>query len=204
MRWLFGFLAHAGEICTRSADENVLARPWRRSRLGRARRTLSGGQLQDGRALAFAQAREQHDLPVGEFQRIVVNAWLIEIDLPEARDALPDLPGRKNAERGLAFDIALECDLGAGQQAHRHVRFSNFREAAGDRVAELGRYQLVFDFRRSCCDMMEAVVTHRTNSSVAMSSQDGCPRVRNRPSVGGDLKSCWRSFVDCRRSFIGY
>src|SRR5216684_4686804 len=40
--------------------------------LGLASDAWEGGQLQHGRMLAFAQSREQHDLPAGEFERIVM------------------------------------------------------------------------------------------------------------------------------------
>ena len=59
----------------------------RRRRAGRRSRPLRGlmryGQLQHGRALAFAQQRQHHDLPVGKLERIVMNLGLAQIDLAE-------------------------------------------------------------------------------------------------------------------------
>ena len=40
-------------------------------------------KLQHDRALAFAKMREQHDLSVGKFQRIMVRARLVHVHLPE-------------------------------------------------------------------------------------------------------------------------
>jgi hypothetical protein len=43
-------------------------------------------KLQHDRALAFAKMREQHDLSVGKFQRIMVRARLVHVHLPESGD----------------------------------------------------------------------------------------------------------------------
>ena len=48
-------------------------------------------QLQHRRALALAKAREQHQLPVWEFQRVVMGHRVMHVDLPEPRELLPDL-----------------------------------------------------------------------------------------------------------------
>jgi hypothetical protein len=79
-------------------------------------------QLQDRRALTLAQASQQHDLPAGELQRIVMNMRLIHIDLPEAGDLLLDPSNREETEGRLAFDIPLKCKLSAGKQANDNVR----------------------------------------------------------------------------------
>jgi hypothetical protein len=42
-----------------------------------------GRQLQHGRTLTLAQAREQHYLSVREFQRIAVRHEGVHVDLPE-------------------------------------------------------------------------------------------------------------------------
>jgi len=64
--------------------------------------------LQHGRALSLAQSRQQDDLAVGEFKRIVMYAGLVHIDLPESGQPLPEFAARKDAERGFAFDVLLE------------------------------------------------------------------------------------------------
>ena len=88
-------------------------------RLLRSCGTRPGRQLQHCRTLAIAQTRDQHHLPVGKFQRIVMGHGVVHIDLPEAREPLPDLLVRQDAdaERRLAIDTLVECDLGTRQQA---------------------------------------------------------------------------------------
>jgi hypothetical protein len=135
-----------------------------RPRLLLLRREMCGRrQLQHGRALALAQPGEQHHLPVREFQRIVVGHGVVQVDLPEAREPLSDLLVRQNADskRGLALDVLLECDLGAGEQANRHMRLADRGEAAGNGIAELRRHQLVLDLGRPGHGMVQTVITHR-------------------------------------------
>ena len=113
----------------------------------RGRRMCGDRQLQHGRALTLAQARDQYHLPIREFQRIVMGHGVVEVDLPEAREPLPDLLVWQNAEakRRLAFDILIERKFGAGQQADRNIRLANRCEPSRDGIWEFGRYQLVLD-----------------------------------------------------------
>jgi hypothetical protein len=66
--------------------------------------------LQHGCALAFTKPREQHHLPVWEFQRIVMGHGVVHVDLAEAREPLPDLLFWQNAdaEQWLALDVLVE------------------------------------------------------------------------------------------------
>jgi hypothetical protein len=48
------------------------------------------GQLQHRGTLAHTQAREQHHMPVREFQRVVMGHGVVHVDLPEAREPLSD------------------------------------------------------------------------------------------------------------------
>src|SRR6266566_2292878 len=92
---------------------------------------------------------------------------VVHINLPEAREPLPDFLVRQNtdAERRLTFDILVECDLGTGQQADRNVRLSDRRESASNRIAEFRRHQLVLDLGGPVRDVVQTVVTHRRHSS---------------------------------------
>src|SRR6516164_8376704 len=65
--------------------------------LFRGRRTRASRQLQHRRTLTLAQARDQHYLPVREFQRIVMGHGIVHVDLPEACEPLPDLLVWQNA-----------------------------------------------------------------------------------------------------------
>src|SRR6516162_3028308 len=128
----------------------------------RGRRMRASRQLQHGRALTLAQARDQHHLPVRELQRIVMGHGVVHVDLPEACEPLPDLLVWQNAsaKRRLAFDILVERNLGAGQQAHRNMRRVGRRKTAGNGIAEFGRNQLVLDPGRPDRDMVQTIVTH--------------------------------------------
>ena len=79
--------------------------------------------LSHHRALAFAQAREQHDLPVREFKRIVMDHSVLHVDLPEAREPLSDFLVGEDAE--LALDILVERNLRARQQTDCNMRLPN-------------------------------------------------------------------------------
>jgi hypothetical protein len=59
-----------------------------------------------------------------------------------------------DAERRLAFDALVEHDLGARQQTDRNMRISDGGKAAGDRLLELGRHQLVLDLGRPGRDIV--------------------------------------------------
>ena len=121
-----------------SGRKRGLANLWRRPLL-RSFGAGGGGQLQHCGALALAQAREQHDLPVRKLQRIVMGHGVVHVDLPEARKMLSDFLVRKNAdaERRLAFDILVERNFGARQETDRNMRLPDRGEAAGDGLAEL-------------------------------------------------------------------
>src|SRR5215471_4946210 len=130
--------------------------------LSSGHRMRADRQLQHRRALAFAQAREQHDLPVREFQRIVMDHSVLHVDLPEAREPLSDFLVRENAdaEPRLAFYILVECNLGARQQTDRNMRLPDRGEAAGDGIVEPGRHQLVLDPGRPGRHIVQTIVTH--------------------------------------------
>jgi hypothetical protein len=49
-------------------------------------------QLQHRRALAYAQMREQHDLTIRELKRIVMGAWIFQVDLSEPSDLVNEGP----------------------------------------------------------------------------------------------------------------
>jgi hypothetical protein len=69
--------------------------------------------------LTFAQAVNQHDLPFGKLQRIVMDVGLVDVDLPEPSYLFLNLPGpqaRQEAAKDMvAFHLFLERQLGAGK-----------------------------------------------------------------------------------------
>jgi hypothetical protein len=67
--------------------------------------------------LAFARPGEQHGLPVGELQRIVMHHRPAHIDLSELRHFLPEVPmfhAREKNKKALILDFLFERDLCAG------------------------------------------------------------------------------------------
>jgi hypothetical protein len=124
------------------------------------RRGRIGRQLQYGRVLTFAQSRQQHDLPVRKFQRVVMCVRFIELDLTELGRAPLDFALWQNAEEIVVFDVVLEYQFGAGPQAHRYVGFSNSGKATGGGVVESRRHQLVSYLRRPGFDEMQTEIAH--------------------------------------------
>src|SRR6516164_9547608 len=88
----------------------------------------------------------------------MVDVRLVNVDLPEPRQPLAKFP--ETIERVLQLDLPIEGDLSAGKKAHGDVRLANCSEAAGNRVLEPCRHQLVSDLRRSGRDVVQAVVAH--------------------------------------------
>ena len=73
--------------------------------------------LGDNKMLSFAQPGEQHDLPVGKLQRVVMHVGLFQVDLPEPCHLLTDqFLAPEDLKNTLTFDFRLECDLGAGKK----------------------------------------------------------------------------------------
>jgi len=72
---------------------------------------------------------------------------VLHVNLPEAREPLSDfLVGEDpDAKHGLTLDILVERNLRARQQTDCDMRLPNRGKAACDRIAELGRHQLVLD-----------------------------------------------------------
>src|SRR5581483_8307230 len=97
--------------------------------LRRSRRASGSRHLQHGSGLTFAQPRQQHDLPVGELERVVMRRRTVQIDLTKARQALADLLVRQqtDCEVRLAFDILVERDLSAREQTYGSLRIVDGR-----------------------------------------------------------------------------
>src|SRR5688572_28174359 len=96
-------------------------------------------QLQHGRALTFAQPGDEHDLPVGELQRVMVNVGLVHADLPEPSYLLLD-PAKPQArpepaKHMVTFHLSLERQLRAGTQADCNIRFSGCSKATRAGIA---------------------------------------------------------------------
>jgi hypothetical protein len=99
-------------------------------------------QLQNRRVLALVERGEQHNVPTGEFQRIVMHVRLVQMDLPEPSHFFTNRLGlaKKTKPRRLPLDLLLEHNLGARKKAYGDALFSNGGETARYRIGELRRY----------------------------------------------------------------
>jgi hypothetical protein len=98
--------------------------------------------------LTRAQMREQHDLAIREYQSIVMGAGIVQVDLPEPRDFVRERPRMPPEHAELksgrpALDLVLECDLGAGKQAHGNLPLSDGRKSDRVGIPELRSEQFV-------------------------------------------------------------
>ena len=78
-------------------------------------------QLQHRGGLANRQLRYFQNLPVWEFQSIVLKVWIVHIDLPKARNLVIHTGLAKKAEGAVVPDIVVEGQFRSGQQADRHL-----------------------------------------------------------------------------------
>ena len=89
--------------------------------------------MQHNCVLTLTELGEQHNLPVGELECVVMHVRLILLDLPEPCHFFPNLsPGlqaRKETKSMLVFDLFLECDLRAGKKAYCYSWLLDSREA---------------------------------------------------------------------------
>jgi hypothetical protein len=109
--------------------------------------------------LTRPQMREQHDLAVREFQSIVMSAGIVQVDLLEPRDFVRERPRVPPEHAELksgkpALDRALECDLGAGKEAHGECGFSEGGKPGRSRIPELRSDQFVSNLGWSGCDAL--------------------------------------------------
>ena len=107
--------------------------------------------------------REQHDLAVGKFERIMVRAGLVHVDLLESRDLVRQRPAllEQNLEAGeMTLDLILKSDLGAWKEADSYPRFIHRGKSACGCIPELRRDQLVADPGGPRRNAVQAVVAH--------------------------------------------
>ena len=101
-------------------------------------------QLQHRRVLTLVQPGEQHDLPVGELQRVVMRVWLLQLDLPESSYLLPnELLAPEDLKKMLALHFPLERALRAGKKTHGHLRFSDGGETTSHADFDSARREAV-------------------------------------------------------------
>jgi hypothetical protein len=79
--------------------------------------------------LTLTETGEQHNLPAGELECVVMHVRLLLLDLPEPSHFLsepfPGHPVLDETKSMLALDLVFERDLRAGKKAHGHVWFAD-------------------------------------------------------------------------------
>jgi hypothetical protein len=96
-------------------------------------------QLQHRSGLASDQPRELQNLPIWEFQRIVLNVRIVHIDLPKACDLVIHTGFAKKAEGAIVPDIVVESQFRSGQQADRHPGWTVMNYELGTELADGGK-----------------------------------------------------------------
>src|ERR1700738_622758 len=117
-------------------------------------------KLQHRRFLPFKHVRQEHDLPIWKFQRIMVGSRVVLIDLPEDRRRMGDhirLPAKQHT-------WAAHYQLGKGElrsrkNAHRRVGIFRRSEPASTGIEVVGG-QLVANLSRTRLYIVQAVVAH--------------------------------------------
>jgi hypothetical protein len=109
--------------------------------------------------------REQYDLPIGKFERIMVRTRIVHIDLPEPGDLVGDRSlasaEKDKLEPGqFTLDLLVEADFRPGKKAHRQRGFFNRGKSACGGIPKLPRHQLITDLRGSGRDTMQTVIAH--------------------------------------------
>jgi len=111
--------------------------------------------LQHDGLLAWDEAGEQHDLPIGKLKSIVVGVRLVGINLPKPRHPRGHPATRKEEVKlGIVVNVVLEGDFGSREQADRDGGLFGSRKAAGKSVGKGGRNQLFADPCGSGCNML--------------------------------------------------
>jgi hypothetical protein len=108
--------------------------------------------LQNGRALTFAQMRQQDDFSVRELEGVTMDARLTLVDLSKLRNRVPEPP--KEDKSSLASYLFLEGKLRTGKQTDGHTTIVDRGKATRNRLGEARCYQLVSDLRGAGRDKM--------------------------------------------------
>jgi len=72
---------------------------------------VDAGNLQYGRVLTGDQPRDQHDLSVREFERVVVDVRIVHVDLPESGNLVIHARSAERPESALVLDVFVESQF---------------------------------------------------------------------------------------------
>src|SRR5260370_16039839 len=87
------------------------------------------GEREDGCVLPFIESRQQHDLAIGELERVMIDVKRALVDLAKDRNGVAGI-GSKH-EGGVILDWLLERELRARKYAHRHRTVLRRGESSG-------------------------------------------------------------------------
>ena len=96
-------------------------------------------QLQNRSGLASDQLLDLQNLPIWEFQRVVLNMRVVHVDLPEACDLVIHTRLAKKAEGPIVPDILVKGQLRSGQQADRNPGWTVVNYELGTELADGGK-----------------------------------------------------------------
>ena len=89
--------------------------------------------------MATDQLRDLQNLPIWEFQRIVLNVLIVHIDLPKACHLVIHTGLAKKAEGAVVPDIVVEGQFRSGQQADRHLGWTVMNYELGTVLPDGGK-----------------------------------------------------------------
>jgi hypothetical protein len=102
--------------------------------------------LQHDGFLAWDHAGQQHDLPVGKLEGVVVGVPLVGIDLSKAGHPGGHLATREEKVKlRIVLNVVFERDLGPREKANRDGGLFGSCKTAGKRVGKCGRNQFFAD-----------------------------------------------------------
>jgi hypothetical protein len=121
------------------------------------------GEREDSCVLPFIEPRQQHDLAIGEFERVMMDVRRALVDLAKDCNGVAAI-GAKH-EGGLILDWRLEREFGTRKYADRHRTILRRGESscAG---AEVVRDEFFADFGWACSYIVQTVVAHIRTSSL--------------------------------------
>jgi hypothetical protein len=102
-------------------------------------------KLQHGRKLFLREACEQDSMTIRKFNRVVMGAGGLLVDLPENRRGIPHAPPRPAEEAAVCDKQSIgKSDFGSRQKANRHFQ-AFWRSEAPRSGSEVMRDKLVTD-----------------------------------------------------------
>jgi hypothetical protein len=130
--------------------------------------------------LARTQTGQQDDFTTGKFERIMMLIGTVRVDTAKPRYP-SDLSGDGiGSQRVIAFDVAIECELGAGRDADSDIRLSDRRKPSRSCVSEFGRHKLFAATGFAGQDVAQAEIAHAKLLVHLKSSPQKRPAVPSR------------------------